>query len=400
MNQLRIDTAQLLTPAVRKVMEALAGGGGTARLVGGCVRDSLLGRPPGDADIAVDLEPVQAKQLLEEAGFKVLTIGIRFGTVVACPPRGAAIEVTSLRRDVRTDGRFPVVEFGGDWVEDARRRDFTMNALYADADGTVHDPLGGIADLHARRLRFIGDPARRIREDFLRILRFFRFHAWYGTGEPDAAGLAACQAEREGIARLTVERIWMELRRLLGAPDPAVALRAAHETGVLDAVLGAVQVEDLDALTALCALEQAQGLEPDWMRRWLLLERSVVEDSGAHQALSGAEWAGRTARDQALGSGESALALGYHYGAEAATDAILVRGARTGCAEVTAALEAARRGAAAELPLKAADLLKAGVPKGPKVGKGLRRAARIWLDGDLAPTREALLRAACDELRP
>src|SRR5262245_11070921 len=208
------DQVWLKAAETRAVMDALTAGGGEARFVGGCVRNALIGVPVSDIDIATPLTPDEVTRRIEAAGMRAVATGIEHGTVTAVvrlqPDEVKTFEITTLRRDVTTDGRRATVAFSTDWEEDAGRRDFTMNALYADATGAVFDYVGGIDDLQARRVRFIGDPARRIAEDYLRILRLFRFHAWYGRGEVDAEGLLACKAARREIKTLSGERIQKE----------------------------------------------------------------------------------------------------------------------------------------------------------------------------------------------
>ena len=225
--------------ATRAVIAALeaAGGPGCARFVGGCVRNALIGQPVEDVDIATTLRPEETERAIRAAGLKAVPTGLAHGTVTAISGR-EPFEITTLRRDVSTDGRNATVAFTDDWAEDAGRRDFRLNALYADAGGQVFDPTGeGVADALAGRVVFVGDPATRIREDYLRILRFFRFFAWYGAGEPDPAGLAACAALAPGMSRLSAERVSKELTRLLAAPDPRAAVTAMAATGVLARIL-------------------------------------------------------------------------------------------------------------------------------------------------------------------
>ncbi|MEO0762949.1 MAG: CCA tRNA nucleotidyltransferase, partial [Pseudomonadota bacterium] len=236
---------------------------GRALAVGGAVRDGLMGRDVGDIDLATPLRPEAVVAALEAAGLKAIPTGIDHGTVTAVA-EGAAFEITTFRADVETDGRRAVVRFAEDLAADAGRRDFTINALYATADGRVIDPLGGLPDLDARRLRFIGDPAERIREDYLRILRFFRFTAWLDTDGIDAEGLAAAAAHAEGIERLARERVGHEMRRLLAAPDPAPAVAAMAACGVLMRCLPGAEPA---GLAPLVHLEAAAGRAPDWRLR-------------------------------------------------------------------------------------------------------------------------------------
>ncbi|MFZ1479437.1 MAG: CCA tRNA nucleotidyltransferase, partial [Paracoccaceae bacterium] len=241
----------------QKVCSALRDAGWQALPVGGCVRNALLGVPVADVDIATDARPETVSDLAKKAGFKVVPTGIEHGTVTVIAG-GVPYEITTFRRDVETDGRRAVVAFSDRLEDDAARRDFTMNALYALPDGTVIDPLGGIADLKARRVRFVGDAGTRIREDYLRILRFFRFHAWYGDSGAglDADGLAACAELSAGIETLSSERLGAEMRKLLAAADPAPAVAAMAQAGVLRQVLPGA---DHRALAPLVHLEEGAG---------------------------------------------------------------------------------------------------------------------------------------------
>src|SRR5437764_10640098 len=254
-NLLRIEPQPWMTdPATVAVLEALAEGGAAARFVGGSVRDALLGLRIGDIDIATPARPERVIELLEKRGIKVVPTGLAHGTVTAIagtPPRH--FEITTLRRDVETYGRRARVAFDADWAADAARRDFTINAIFLDPDGTVHDPVGGLADLQARRVRFVGDPATRIAEDVLRILRYYRFEARFGAGLGDPPARAACGAMAHLLPNLSAERVAQELVRLLAVPDPVGALRMMQEDGVLSAILP--EATRLDRLQRLIALE-------------------------------------------------------------------------------------------------------------------------------------------------
>ena len=243
----------LTGPATVAVFDALeaAGGPDCARFVGGSVRNALVGRPVDDFDIATRLKPEETMAALKRAGIKVVPTGLAHGTVTAVSGK-KPYEITTLRRDVETDGRRAVVAFTDDWAEDAARRDFRLNALYADQTGAIFDPTGqGVADALSGRVVFVGDPRTRIEEDYLRILRFFRFYAWYGRSTPDSEGLAACTAHAEGLTRLSAERVSKELLKLLAAPDPRPAVHAMAQAGVLLRLLPAVA--DLTAFDAICA---------------------------------------------------------------------------------------------------------------------------------------------------
>jgi poly(A) polymerase len=298
-------------------------------------------------------------------------------------------EVTTFRRDVETDGRRAVVAFSRDIAEDAARRDLTINALYARSDGLVLDPGGhGLADLAARRVRFVGDPAVRIAEDFLRILRFFRFHAWYGNPACglDPKGLAACAAARDRLARLSRERVGAEMTKLLSAPDPAPATRAMASAGVLERVLPGA---DAGCMAPLVRAEAAAGAAPRWQRRLAALGAAGGWAEALRLSRSDAKALGATAA--ALAAGGPPAARAYRFGAEAARDALLIEAARAG-EPVPAALEAdVARGSAARLPVRAADL--PGL-RGPALGAALRRLEEAWIKADFGLDRAALLALA------
>ncbi len=388
---IRINPDCLITPGVRRIFRAFRVGGATARLVGGCVRDALLRNPPGDRDLAVDVPPHDAMRLLRLEGIAVKPIGIAYGSILALPPEGGGYDVTSLRRDIESDGRHPVVQYGTNWTEDARRRDFTMNALYAGEDGQVFDPIGGIGDLLSGKVRFIGRPADRVREDHLRILRFFRFHAWYGTERMDAAGLKACAEAAARIAGLSRERIGNEMRLLLLAPDPVHAIEEAQEAGVLSRVLPGAQTSGLDRLVQL---EGSLGLSPSWERRWLLLCAGFADQRSRPWPLSRTEERGLRSRLNAWAADAIPMEAARRWGTQAAEDAMLVRAARGGWVVSETDLADARSAAEAVLPVCAADLIAAGAPVGPEVGRALRRAERHWLLQKMRAGRDELIRVA------
>jgi poly(A) polymerase len=275
-SQARLDARWLREPPLSELLAVLDAAGEEARVVGGAVRNTMLGDPPGDIDIATTALPVEVTRRVETAGFKAVPTGIEHGTITVVAA-GRPFEVTTLREDVETFGRHAKVAFGRDWKRDAERRDFTINALSASRSGVVYDYVGGLADIAARRVRFIGDPASRIAEDYLRILRFFRFHAAYGQGLPDPQGLSACIAARDGLERLSRERIRMELFKLLAAKQAVGALVVMTESGLLDRVLAGVPL--LASFAKLVSLELALSLEPDPVCRLGALAVSVKEDA-------------------------------------------------------------------------------------------------------------------------
>lgn len=362
--------------------EVLEAAGHKALFVGGCVRNALLGVPVADVDIATDAPPTEVTRLAEAAGLRVVPTGFEHGTVTVIAD-GRPHEVTTFRRDVETDGRRAVVAYARDIAEDAARRDFTMNALYADARGQVIDPLGGLPDLQARYLRFVGDPSQRIREDFLRILRFFRFHAHYGDPAQgiDPEGLAACAALGDGIDGLSRERVGAEMRKLLAAPDPAPALAVMAQTGVLAHALPGA---DPRALAPLIHLEA--GVQIRWQRRLAAIGgQNLSEDL----RLSRADAATVAALREAVGSLLTPAALGWTLGAQGGEDAMLLRAAVLETPLPADWQGNVARGAASRFPVTAADLMPA--LSGPALGKALKRLEARWLQSDLQLKRDALL---------
>ena len=272
----RLDAAWLREARLSHLLAVLDGAGEESRVVGGAVRNALLAEPIGEIDVATTALPAEVIRRAQAAGFKAVPTGIEHGTITVVV-HGQPFEVTTLREDVETFGRHAKVAFGRDWKQDAERRDFTMNALSAARDGAVYDYVGGLADVAARRVRFIGDAAARIAEDYLRILRFFRFHAAYGEGALDPAGLAACIAGRAGLDQLSRERVRAELLKLLLAKRAVPAIAAMTEAGLLDRILGGVPL--LASHAKMGTLEATLGLAPDAMRRLAALAVSVVEDA-------------------------------------------------------------------------------------------------------------------------
>jgi poly(A) polymerase len=382
-----------------RLLAALDRDGEEARVVGGAVRNALIGEPIGDIDVATTALPEEVTRRAQAAGFKPVPTGIAHGTITVVVA-GRPFEVTTLRQDIETFGRHAKVRFGRDWKADAERRDFTMNALSLSADGRVHDYVGGLDDLAARRVRFIGEAATRIAEDYLRILRFFRFHAAYGHGAPDAQGLHACIVARAGLAQLSRERVRMELIKLLVAPHAVPTLAIMAETGFLVTVLGGVPY--LASFANLVKVEAAIGAEGDPVRRLGALGVAVGEDAERlwqRLRLSNAEHARLTSigdhwwRVSAASDGP-ARALLYRLGAERFTDRVLVAWSRS---PASAADDAWRARAtlpahwvAPVFPLKAADFLKRGIAKGPALGVALRAAEDAWIAADFPSDVEAI----------
>ncbi|HEX2801275.1 MAG TPA: CCA tRNA nucleotidyltransferase [Phenylobacterium sp.] len=390
----------IAAPRTGAVFDALetAGGADCARFVGGCVRNALIGKAVSDIDIATRLEPQAVIAALAAAKLKAVPTGVEYGTVTAISG-GQPFEITTLRRDVATDGRRAVVAFTDDWGEDARRRDFTLNALYARRDGTVLDPTGhGVADARAGRIVFVGEPEDRLREDYLRILRFFRFLAWYGKGEPDAAALAACLALRDQIATLSAERISKELLKLLAADDPRATVGLMARGGVLAAVLP--PPPDLARFEGLVAIEDGQLFETDAVLRLAALlpdDPAAALKTAERLRLSHAERDRLAAALSPTPELKSWLSpreirrLLYRLGPAAFRDRAKLAWAR---AERTAAtpqwrgLIALGEGWTAPIfPLTGADVMAAGVPRGALVGQVLREVEDWWIDQDFPDDR-------------
>jgi tRNA nucleotidyltransferase/poly(A) polymerase len=385
----RLDAGWLQESALARLLAVLDRDGEEARVVGGAVRNALLGEPIGDFDIATTAQPQEVIRRVQAAGFKAVPTGIEHGTVTVVVD-GRPFEVTTLREDVETDGRHAKVAFGHDWRRDAERRDFTMNALSVARDGTVYDYVGGLADLEARRVRFIGDPARRIAEDFLRILRFFRFHAAYGQGPPDPAGLHACIVARAGLDALSRERVRMEMLKLMLARHAVPTLAVMTEAGLLVTVLGGVPL--LASFANMIKLETAFGLTPDAIRRLGALAVAVVEDAerlrerlrlanAEHErllAMAEAWW-----RISPQHGEQAARALLYRLGPDYYTDRVLLAWSRSPAGAADAAWRAVAtlpgRWVAPAFPLKAADFMARGVEKGPALGAALRAAEDAWI---------------------
>jgi len=369
--------------SVRRLLGALAKGGIAARFVGGCVRNTVLGRPVDDIDIAVDKPPETVMRTLEAADLKVVPTGLRHGTVTAIV-EGRPFELTTLRRDLETDGRRAVVAFTDDWRADAERRDFTFNALYADPDGTIWDPFDGRADLLAGRVRFIGDPDQRIAEDRLRVLRFFRFHAWFGKPPLDSAGFDACRRNAGTLSALSAERVAKELLRLLAAPAPADALAAMAEAGALDHWLP--EYAGAARLKALVAREEA----PDPLRRLA----AIVSPSAATAVARRLKLSTQDSLRLQLmlepavpGDPENRRAALYRLGTSLFVDRVLLEGP----GDWQAALALARRWTPPELPISGADALALGLKPGPQVGALLEAVERWWIAGDFSADRAACL---------
>ena len=395
---------------VQRVLDVLNGDGGETRIVGGAVRNALMGHAVGDIDMATTFLPEAVMERAKAAGMKPVPTGIDHGTVTVVAD-GKPFEVTTLRADVETFGRHATVRFGSDWKEDAERRDLTINALYAGRDGDVIDLVGGLADIETNTVRFIGDARTRIAEDYLRILRFFRFFAWYGGGRPDAEGLRASVAGRDGLKTLSAERVWMEIKKLMKAVDPSRALLWMRQTGVLTVVLPESEKWGIDAVPGLIDSERTLGFEPDpYLRLAAMIppDREKISAMARRLRFSNAErdrmLAFADAPEVSSDIAESALRhLLYRNG----RDGILMRlrlalaaaRAKAAAGDLEAAANAARlktmtelatKWEKPELPFTGGDIINTGVPAGPRIGILLGELEDWWVSGDFKDDRAAL----------
>lgn len=396
------DAAWLAAPGTRAVLEAIARGGFEARVVGGAVRNALMGLPVKDVDVATTALPQDVIRLAAAAGLGAVPTGVSHGTVTVISQH-QPFEVTTLRRDIETFGRQARVTFTTDWAEDAQRRDFTLNALYCEADGTVHDPIGGYPDLVARRVRFIGDAGDRIREDYLRILRFFRFTAAYADGPPDADGLAASIALASGLDQLSAERVRAELLRLLAAPRAVETVAVMADAGLIGRLIGAQG--DVGGLGRMSAIEAALGRDPDPLMRLAALVGGgrQLTALGARLRLSNTE-SERLARlalpDPAFDPDtdeQEARAFLYRFGVETFRDGVLLAWARSAAAADNSRWRGRfllpNRWNVPALPVRGADLLEAGLAEGPAIGRIVRAFEDWWIAEDFPQDQARLAHA-------
>ncbi len=374
------------------LLGALGVGEGLVRYVGGAVRDTIIGLPVTDVDCATVLPPDEVSRRIHRTGLRAIPTGIAHGTVTALLPDGAPIEITTLRRDVSTDGRRATVAFTDDWREDAARRDFTINALSADpVSGALFDYFGGVADLAAGRVLFIGDPLQRIAEDHLRILRFFRFHARFGRGQPDPAALGACVARANDLMALSRERIADELLKLLGGADPAPTLSLMVAHAILKPVLPEITDDGVDRLARLVGREVAMGVSPDALRRLgALLPPDPAAVRGVAERLRLSKAAQRRLTDAAAPADARAdrlPQLAYRIGDDAALDWALVAGGAATVAPIVAWHRP-------RLVLGGGDLIALGLDRGPIVAATLQAIERAWVEADFPDAAWQHARAA------
>jgi poly(A) polymerase len=391
--ELRLDAAKWRKRrGLRKLLKALGSSEGLTRYVGGAVRDDLVGLPVSDIDLATRLQPDEVIERLEATNIKTIPTGIDHGTITAVSD-GQTVEITSLRRDVSTDGRRATIAFTDDWKEDAARRDFTINALLADPEtGEIFDYFGGLDDLQTGHIHFIGNPLERIAEDHLRILRFFRFHARFGSGEPDKPALDACAARANDLMALSRERIADELLKLLGLDDPAATVGIMLQREVLKPVLPEIELERRRDLEKLIAAEQSAGIAPMALRRLASLlprDPALAETIAARLKLS------NKARKRLACAASDDLealpqALAYHVGTECAVDRLLLAG-DSDAARAIAAWKPPR------LPIGGGTLMARGLPEGPIIARTLRNIERHWVQAGF-PKGEELERIVADSL--
>ncbi len=366
------QTNWLVDPAARAVCRAITAAGFEIFFVGGCVRNAILGLPDSDVDMSTNAHPKKVMEIAKAAGFRAIPTGIDHGTVTVVVD-GNTFEITTFRRDVATDGRRAVVAFSDNITDDARRRDFTMNALYATPDGEVVDPLSGLEDLLARRVRFIEDPDARIKEDYLRILRFFRFSAWYGDTSHgfDPEALAAIAENTSGLETLSAERIGQEMVKLLSAPDPAPAIAVMRQTGVLSTVLPGSNDR---LLPLLVHMEKALGLGPDWTRRLVVLGG---DDPANRFRLSKVDARLLLLLREVGFVGPSIDEIAYRYGAQAAQSAMLIRATLAETVPAIAILETIDTAVQAIFPVSASHLMPD--LNGPELGQKLKELEQLWI---------------------
>lgn len=400
----------LAEPNLQQLLAALSEGGEEARVVGGAVRNTLLGEPVGDIDIASTTLTEETKARAQSCGFKVVPTGIEHGTVTVIA-QGVPYEVTTLRADVETHGRQATVAFGRDWQVDAERRDFTVNALYVRANGDVIDHVGGLADIEKRELRFIGDAEQRITEDYLRILRFFRFFAWYGSGRPDTSGLKACAKLKSQLSTLSAERVWSELKKLLTAPDPSRALLWMRTSGVLTQILPESEKWGIDSIHGLIKAERDLGWKPDALLRLQAIvppDAARMAELGKRLRLSNAEkarlenWALTDVPKSEL-SETGLIKLIYSGSRQALIDRLKLalvsarvqaetdNQAMIRSAQLNHLLDVAQSAEVPVFPVSGADLMKQGLEKGPALGQRLKALEAAWLASDFKLDKENLL---------
>ena len=392
---------------LQAVFDAIEAAGGEARVAGGAVRNTLMGEAVGDVDLATTLVPEATMEALEKAGLKAVPTGIDHGTITAVSD-GTGYEITTIRDDIETDGRHAVVRFGTDWERDALRRDLTINGLYCDRQGEIFDPLDSLNDVKARQVRFIGDAGERIEEDYLRILRFFRFFAQYGAGRPDAEGLKAVTRLKEGLQRVSAERIWMELRKLLAARDPSRALLWMRTTGVLNLIVPESEKWGIDFAAPLIEAETRFGWQSEAIQRLQAMIRpdgAIARKLAKRLKLSNADrdrllaWAMAELPEPPLG--KDGLKQQIYFGdQQAITDRLRLAAAiaisRNEPAEKIEAIadnaDFSSNWMPPQLPVSGKDLVEKGIPEGREIGRLLKRLEKTWVESGFSLSAKALLK--------
>ncbi|MCB1423622.1 MAG: CCA tRNA nucleotidyltransferase [Nitratireductor sp.] len=392
---------------LQAVFDAIEAAGGEARVAGGAVRNTLMGEAVGDVDLATTLVPEATMEALEKAGLKAVPTGIDHGTITAVSD-GTGYEITTIRDDIETDGRHAVVRFGTDWERDALRRDLTINGLYCDRQGEIFDPLDSLNDVKARQVRFIGDAGERIEEDYLRILRFFRFFAQYGAGRPDAEGLKAVTRLKEGLQRVSAERIWMELRKLLAARDPSRALLWMRTTGVLNLIVPESEKWGIDFVAPLIEAETRFGWQSEAIQRLQAMIRpdgAIARKLAKRLKLSNADrdrllaWAMAELPEPPLG--KDGLKQQIYFGdQQAITDRLRLAAAiaisRNEPAEKIEAIadnaDFSSNWMPPQLPVSGKDLVEKGIPEGREIGRLLKRLEKTWVESGFSLSAKALLK--------
>ena len=402
------DFAWIRNDDVKSIFTAFPDG--SIRFVGGCIRNALMGREVSDIDLATQLPPTEVIKALDVANIRYVPTGIDHGTVTAVI-EGKPYEITSLRKDVETDGRRAVVSYTDDWTEDAQRRDLTFNALYADYHGKIYDPTGqGLEDLHALRFRFVGEADARVREDYLRILRFFRFLAWYGRdnegnlSKADAAALKACRENVKGLKKLSAERVWTELKKLLLAPDPSRALRIMLTNDILETLLP--EASNVEGLELLLALERRENIKPDPLLRLMVLstreplpmalltKRLKMSNAEKARLISWATDA--TSLDPNAEDRAKRIAI-YKAGKQVIMDRARLRAAGAEdpitSSRWMSLVDLAMGWTPPVFPLTGKDLIKAGQPPGEAMGKKLEALKALWVRSGFTVEKDKLLMA-------
>ncbi|MEM9331172.1 MAG: CCA tRNA nucleotidyltransferase [Pseudomonadota bacterium] len=405
LENVKITGDWLKHPSLAKLFDILTDEHGEAMVAGGAVRNSLMGMPVSDIDICTNLVPEEVVTRIEKADEKAVPTGIDHGTITVVLD-GSAFEVTTLREDIETDGRHAVVKFGNNWKADAERRDLTINALYCDRDGNVFDFVDGYPDILEKQVRFIGNSEQRIREDSLRILRFFRFFAWYGEGRPDAEGLKACNANKNLLQTLSAERVWMEIKKLLNAPDPGRSLLWMRTTGILGITIPETTKWGIDAIPGLIQLEKQNDWSPDALLRLMGMIRPETDNVlglSKRLALSNAErdrlehWTNSSPPfiGDDLKAFETHLYKGNRQGLIDAMQLEAVhlynREESAKAEEMLARIAHARSWKKPEFPISGKDLIGQGLKEGPEMGDILSALEEKWVKSNFSKTKDDLL---------